>query len=123
MPALFSPCDQPDYSDKPKSVEISDLILQRDMNQTNANNVVRVLEGIRAKDREFNGAVLRFAIASARNMAEAYLASLDAVEAECRAHLAERERVLVFSVLPPARRPVPGTKTGYPATMSPAGVE
>jgi hypothetical protein len=75
-----------------------------------------MLDGIRKGNREFNGAVLRMTIANAKNMAEAYLSTLDAVEAECRAHLAERERVLVFSVLPPARRPVPDSR--LPAVAS-----
>jgi hypothetical protein len=119
MPAFFMPDDQPDLSNGPAPVDINDMILNRDMNHAHAGNILRMLDGIRKGNREFNGAVLRMTIANAKNMAEAYLSTLDAVEAECRAHLAERERVLVFTVLPPAKPFGRRQSTGIPAVVSP----
>lgn len=101
--SIFHHDDQPDLTNKPAEVDTRDLHLHRDMNYAHAGNVLRLLEGVRSKDPQFNGAVLRYTIAGARNHLEATLAALDAVEAECLYHLAGRESVLSFPTLPPAK--------------------
>lgn len=105
MSVLFSPNDQPDLSNAPPAVDFQELYLQRDMNHAHAGNVMRMLEGVRSGHPTWDGAVLRTTLAGARNMLEASLASLNAVEAECRHHLAGRERVIEFSRIPPVAKP------------------
>lgn len=123
MSILFSPDDQPDLTNAPPPADIRELILYRDMNHAAATNLVGMLDGVRAKDPTWNGASVRMRMAHARNMAEAYLAALNTVEAECLHHLAGREPV-VFPMLPPARKPfgrrVPDA--ALPATVSPGAL-
>jgi hypothetical protein len=95
---------------------LSDLHRERDYLHMHCGNVMRLLEGCRAKDGSYSRAVIDLTVNSARNALENALQTLQQVEAECRAHLAERERVLVFSVLPPARRPAPDSR--LPAVAS-----
>lgn len=116
---MFHPDDQPDRRNAPPAADIREIILFRDMNHVHAGNVLRMLQGIRDKDAQFNGAVLRYTLAGARNMLEASLASLDAVEAECLFHLAERESLHPF-VNMPKRRVVPDA--ALPATVSPGAL-
>ena len=71
----------------------------------NPDFIVSMVDGVRAKDRTWNGASVRTAIAHHRNMLEASLAALNTVEAECLYHLAERETVIDFTRMPPARKP------------------
>lgn len=115
--------DQPDLSNAPPDADRQDLILYRDMSDAAATVIVDMLDGVRAKDRTWDGASVRTAIAHHRNMLEASLAALDTVEAECRYHLAGREPV-VFPMLPPARKSF-GRRTqdsSLPATVSPGAL-
>lgn len=101
--SIFHHDDQPDLTNAPPSADIRELILYRDMNQAAATNIVSMVDGVRAKDPNWSGASVRMRLAHAKNMAEAYLAALDTVEAECLYHLAGRESVLSFPTLPPAK--------------------
>jgi hypothetical protein len=122
MAIPFNPDDQPDHRNAPPSADVRELILYRDMNHAAATNLVGMLDGVRSKDPTWSGASVRMRMAHARNMAEAYLAALNTVEAECLYHLAERETVIDLTRMPPARKTF-GRRVSdatLPAVVSPA---
>lgn len=64
------------------SPTIPDLHRERDYLHMHGGNVMRMLEGHRAADGSYTPAVRRMTLAAARNAGEAWLKTLDVIEAE-----------------------------------------
>lgn len=94
-------------------IDINDLHLQRNMIHAHGGNVMRLLQGCRARDGSFNRAVVAYTVNGGRNALEEALRDLDVIEAECVGFCAERERVVTFAKIP---------TRSLPAVVSPAGV-
>lgn len=104
--------DKPDALVRYNPVILARLLREEHTLHLHAGNVRRMLEARRAEDPSYTPAVVRMTLAAARNTAEAFLRTLDEVEAE----------VLPAKPLPVSkpfgRRRVPDA--ALPATVSPA---
>jgi hypothetical protein len=108
MSAPFSQHDDaPELPQREPSLTIARLHRERDTLHMQAGNITRMLDARRAGDGSYTPAVCRMTLAATRNALEAYLRTLDAVEAE----------VMPIRALPGAK-PF-GRRTTLPATVSP----
>lgn len=111
---LFSPADNtPEPLRAAPSLTLARLHREQDALHQHAGNTRRMLEARRAEDPSYTPAVVRMTLSAARNTAEAFLRTLNEVEAE----------VLPVRALPVAKpfgRRV--SDSSLPATVSPGAL-